>query len=583
MDMNEYKSLREVDILGIYKKLSNIFSIKKVSDKNKEISEQAWSVIVCYVALRYKENVSIEAILDKLNVDNIINEAFLKTMNETLKPIDIRHLIKQYSESELKAFIMYPRTNLFTQRDTYTTPENISKLALKLLDLKEHDLLLDMGSGLGSFLIEAKSLYENIRSVGVDYDINNCIIARVKFKLLDFDIEMINDDIFKKEFLYSGTTTHANKIFTNYPLGDKFQNLLLEPKTHKHMEMLFYEVNKNDFPYLAEWAYIFSAVNLIKKNSNGIAVILGSNGIANNLSDGFIRKHLITEGFIKAVIALPGNLLSYSKAETTLMVLSEGNQSIRMVDATSLYTSGRRINELSDKNIEEIFNAYNNDSHVSISVDIDQIKKNDYNLHPKRYLSDTIIGDDFVTIADIIEDIQRGAPIRAKELADYTVDYKTDIRYLELNNINDGLIDNELNCLDKVNQKLIENYSVKNRQVIISKSYPFKVAVVNKNKNEEIIAGGNLYCLEVDESKIDPFYLAAYLESENGRQEIEKYATGSVIKTLSIKGLKAIKIPRQNDALEKQIIKTYKNINQDISEARETLKQSKQEKNILFK
>ena len=54
-----------------------------------------------------------------------------------------------------------------------------------------------------------------------------------------------------------------------------------------------------------------------------------------------------------------------------------------------------------------------------------------------------------------------------------------------------------------------------------------------------------------DEDKINKDFLTAYLQSRIGLREIEKYAKGSTMKTISIKDLEKVKIPKIS--MEKQI------------------------------
>ena len=70
-----------------------------------------------------------------------------------------------------------------------------------------------------------------------------------------------------------------------------------------------------------------------------------------------VRKILIDEGKVEAVIALPSNLLAYTAIPIYLVVFSHNNESIRFVDATNLYSDSKYRHTMEKKHIEKIISA----------------------------------------------------------------------------------------------------------------------------------------------------------------------------------------------------------------------------------
>lgn len=87
----------------------------------------------------------------------------------------------------------------------FNTPKNVLKEIVDIIDAKENDILVDLGSGDGRLLLEA---YKRSKCKCVGYDISPImlLIARTK-RIINFplakDIVFIPDDIFKVDFDYA--------------------------------------------------------------------------------------------------------------------------------------------------------------------------------------------------------------------------------------------------------------------------------------------------------------------------------------------------------------------------------------------
>ncbi len=150
---------------------------------------------------------------------------------------------------------------------------------------------------------------------------------------------------------------------------------------------------------------------------------------------------------------------------------------------------------------------------------------------------------------DVVKSINRGHTISKKDLEEMTSVQPTDYQYLMLQNFQDGILDGNLPYLKNLNESY-ERYFLKDNSVIISRLSPFKIGSVGKLKTN-VLVNGNLFFLEIDENKINKDFLTAYLQSRIGLREIEKYVKGSTMKTISIRDLERIKIPKIS--MEKQI------------------------------
>jgi type I restriction enzyme M protein len=230
-----------------------------------------------------------------------------------------------------------------------------------------------------------------------------------------------------------------------------------------------------------------------------------------------------------------------------------------MVDASEIFTEGRRQNSLESDDLLKIVEAYNNDTNISRKVSIMEIEEQEYILNPQRYIGFDVGIEDGISFGEISISIKRGAMIKSTELDDVTSIEETNKHYLMLQNIKDGIVDSSLPSLTSIENKYAK-YCINNKDLIISKLYPFKVAILQKKENEQILANGNLYFIELDKDKVNPVFVEVFMRSEIGIAQLNRYAKGSAMKSISIKDLKNIQIPNLPRQEQDRIAKEYENL-----------------------
>lgn len=288
-----------------------------------------------------------------------------------------------------------------------------------------------------------------------------------------------------------------------------------------------------------------------------------TNGSTWNQSDSAIRSYFIENGLIECVIALPARLFAGTAIATSMIVFSRNNKGVRLVDASELFVEGRRVNELSYENISLIINATKNDSDISMYVSAEQLRDNDYVLSMNRYIVHDVA--DGMAFGDVIKRITRGAQLNAKALDEITTTVPTDMQYLMLANIKNGLIDKELPYLKSIDKKN-DKYCLSNHCLILSKNgYPYKIAVAEVKEGQRILGNGNLYIIELDEEKADPYYLAAFFGSEQGTAALRSITVGATIPNIGVEQLTKLVIPIPPLEKQKEIADKYKTVKDEIT------------------
>lgn len=138
--------------------------------------------------------------------------------------------------------------------------------------------------------------------------------------------------------------------------------------------------------------YAFLLHDLFHIKSDGIMTIVLPHGVLfRGGEEGVIRKNLIEQNNIDAIIGLPANIFFGTGIPTIIMVLKRkrNNTDILIVDASKGFIKEGKNNKLraSDiKKIADVVTGRKNVDKFSRVVSRDEIRSNDYNLNIPRYV-----------------------------------------------------------------------------------------------------------------------------------------------------------------------------------------------------
>ena len=430
-----------------------------------------------------------------------------------------------------------------------STPASIVRLSERILNCSKKDAVADICCGGGSFIVEHIIQGSGSEITGYEINVDKSIISKIRAAMLDGKAEVVIGNVFET---IPASGKKFDKIFSNYPFGLRLKML---DTGAPYLDELF--TGNPAFTKATSSDWIFNSLICDSLAKKGRAVAIITNGSTWNNIDMATRKNFVENGLIESVIALPKNMFSFTNVATSLVVFSFGNKSVRLVDASNNCVQGRRINVFSDENIETILGALKADSDISKTISLEDLRDNDYSLHFGRYVSAPIDIENGVKFESIIKRITRGAPCTAKELDEMTSETPTNAQYLMLSNIKDGMIDEDLPYISGIDEKH-KKYCLKNNNLILSKNgYPYKVAVVDMDGDKQVLANGNLYIIELDEEKANPYYIKAFLDSEDGIATLKSITVGATIPNIGVEDLKSILIPLPSLEEQERIAKKY--------------------------
>lgn len=138
--------------------------------------------------------------------------------------------------------------------------------------------------------------------------------------------------------------------------------------------------------------YAFLLHDLYHLRAGGIMTIVLPHGVLFRGGDeAMIRKNLIENNNIDAIIGLPANIFFGTGIPTIIMVLKKNrsNDDILIIDASKGFVKEGKNNKLRARDIKKIVDCYESRAVIekfSRKISRDEIRKNDYNLNIPRYV-----------------------------------------------------------------------------------------------------------------------------------------------------------------------------------------------------
>ena len=307
----------------------------------------------------------------------------------------------------------------------YFTPADISVLLTRLGTINKTTVnkVYDPACGSGSLLLKAAKILgkDNIRQgfYGQEIDLTTFNLCRINMFLHSIDFDKF--DIVRGDTLISPQhwdDEPFDLIVSNPPFsvpweGDSNPLLINDPRFSPAGVLA--PKSKGDM------AFIMHSLSWL--SSSGAAAIVCFPGIMyRGGAEKKIRKYLIENNYIDAVIQLPSNLFLNVTISVDIMILkkSKSDNRVLFVDASGQYIKQTKNNRLSEENIQTIVDAVSKreeKEHFAHLASFDEVKENDFNLSVSTYVEqeDTREVIDIKKLnAEIAEIVKREEVLRAE-------------------------------------------------------------------------------------------------------------------------------------------------------------------------
>jgi type I restriction enzyme M protein len=152
----------------------------------------------------------------------------------------------------------------------------------------------------------------------------------------------------------------------------------------------------------ADFAFLLHGFHFLK-DEGVMAIILPHGVLFRGGAEERIRTKLLKDGHIDTVIGLPANLFYSTGIPVCILVLKKCKKpdDVLFINAAEHFVKGKRQNQLTPEHIKKIIDTYQfrkEELRYSRRVEMDEIKKNDFNLNISRYIS-TAVGEKEISLA----------------------------------------------------------------------------------------------------------------------------------------------------------------------------------------
>ncbi|MFL2096351.1 type I restriction-modification system subunit M [Marinilactibacillus psychrotolerans] len=294
----------------------------------------------------------------------------------------------------------------------FYTPHMISDMMAQIVAIGHEDKRLfsvfDPTMGSGSLMLNVRNYLnypDSIKYHGQELNTTTFNLAKMNLILHGVDKEDIrlrNGDTLNKDWPSDEPYTF-DSVLMNPPYSAKWSadNSFLDDSRFNKFGKLAPK-SKADFAFLLHGYYHL-------KETGTMAIVLPHGVLFRGAAEGVIRKKLLEDGSIYAVIGMPSNLFFGTSIPTTVIILKKNRteRDVFFIDASKEFIKEKNQNKLTKENIDKIVDTYKNRENIdkyAHLAEFDEIKDNDFNLNIPRYV-DTFEEEEPIDIEQLSNEI----------------------------------------------------------------------------------------------------------------------------------------------------------------------------------
>ncbi len=282
----------------------------------------------------------------------------------------------------------------------FYTPSEVSRILAKVIgithkNVKANTTVYDPTCGSGSLLLKVSAEVNNkVTLYGQEKDESTVALARMNM-VLHRNASAVKN-IYQGNTLANpklkdkdGSLMQFDYVVANPPFSDKRWSTGLTPNSdeYKRFQDFGCPPGKN-----GDYAYLLHILKSLKSNGKG-AVILPHGVLFRGNAEEEIRKNLIKQKVIKAVIGLPANLFFGTGIPACVIVLdkegAKNRKGIFLIDGGKGFVKEGNKNKLREQDIHKVVDIFQKHEDVpgfSRFVENSEIEENGFNLNIPRYI-----------------------------------------------------------------------------------------------------------------------------------------------------------------------------------------------------
>lgn len=282
----------------------------------------------------------------------------------------------------------------------FYTPRMVVKLIVEILAPKEGMRICDPTCGSGGMLVECAHHLErqgqnpkNLSLFGQEKNLGTWAICKMNMLLHGLPDARIEkgDTIRDPKLREGGELAVFDRVIANPPFSlDEWGREVAEHDGFGRFRFGIPPKSKGDLAFVQ---HMIATANM----TGMVGVVMPHGVLFRGAAEGDIRKGLLQEDLVEAVIGLPSNLFYGTGIPAAILVLNrrkrpERQRTVLFIDASRAFGPGTNQNYLRDEDVARIaatFHAFRDVEKYARVTPLEEIAKNDFNLNISRYVETT--------------------------------------------------------------------------------------------------------------------------------------------------------------------------------------------------
>lgn len=301
----------------------------------------------------------------------------------------------------------------------FYTPKEVSTLLARLTKSKSGARIYDPTCGSASLLIKAGQQVEdnNFSLYGQEANGSTWALAMMNMFLHGFDNASIRwgDTLRNPKHTEGDNLMKFDTVVANPPFSlDKWGQEEAEEDKYNRFNRGLPPKSKGD------WAFISHMIESAYEDTGMVGVVVPHGVLFRSGAEGRIRRRVIEDNLLDAVIGLPANLFFGTGIPAAILIFNKAKDKrteTLFIDASEEYRSGKNQNVLRLEDLDHIVKTYTkfkeNKTESGVLEDkysyvspLSEIQENEYNLNIPRYV-DTFEEEEEISITEVQTEITK--------------------------------------------------------------------------------------------------------------------------------------------------------------------------------
>lgn len=296
----------------------------------------------------------------------------------------------------------------------FYTPQSVSRLLTRIVTWGQEDRkgfsACDPAMGSGSLLLNVRHFIKDADSIEYyGQEIKTATYNLARMNMIIHGIAATNQHL-----------RNADTLDRDWPTDavTDFYGVMMNPPYSQHWSAdkgFLTDPRFSDYGVLApkskaDYAFLLHGLYHLKSNGT-MGIVLPHGVLFRGAAEGKIRRKLLEQGHVYAVIGLPAGIFYSTGIPTIIMVLKKDRpgRDVLFIDGSQEFEKGKAQNTLTQANIQKLFQAYvarkdiDKFAHVA---SFDEIRENDFNLNIPRYV-DTSEPEPEIDLAVVYQELKK--------------------------------------------------------------------------------------------------------------------------------------------------------------------------------